>query len=151
MFLLNFCHPMPPSKAPAAIRRIVAARAKGYCEYCRCPERFATESFALEHIQPRSKGGETGLDNLAWSCIGCNSHKHAKTSAKDPVTGKRIRLFNPRQQSWDDHFLWSENSTKIVGKSPCGRATIDALKLNRLGVVNLRGVLVASDLHPPKL
>ena len=142
---------MPPNRAKAAIRRIVAARAKGYCEYCRCSDRFATESFTIEHIQPRSKDGETVLDNLAWSCFGCNGHKHAKTTAIDPVTGTPIRLFNPRQQSWDDHFQWSEDFTMIVGKSPCGRATIAALYLNRSGVVNLRRVLAKSDFHPPKL
>ena len=54
---------MPPNRVTVAIRRIVAARAKGYCEYCRCSDRFATESFTIEHIQPRSKGGETVLNN----------------------------------------------------------------------------------------
>jgi hypothetical protein len=29
-------------KTPASIRRIVAARARGYCEYCLCSEDFAT-------------------------------------------------------------------------------------------------------------
>ncbi len=52
---------MPPNRATAAIRRVVAARAKSYCEYCRCSERFAKESFTIEHIKPRSKGGETVL------------------------------------------------------------------------------------------
>lgn len=140
---------MPPNRATAAIRRVVAARAKGYCEYCRCSERFATESFTIEHIQPRSKGGETVLDNLAWSCFGCNGHKHAKITAIDPVTGENIRLFNPRQQTWNNHFQWSEDFTMVIGKSPCGRATVDALKLNRLGVMNLRRVLATSGFHPP--
>jgi len=39
-------------KTPQSIRRIVAARARGYCEYCRCSEDFATESFTVEHIKP---------------------------------------------------------------------------------------------------
>ena len=142
---------MPSNRATAAIRRVVAARAKGYCEYCRCSDLFATESFTIEHIQPRSKGGETVLDNLAWSCFGCNSHKHAKITAIDPVTGVSIPLFNPRQQSWNNHFQWNEDLTMIMGKSPCGRATVDTLKLNRQGVMNLRRVLAASGFHPPNL
>lgn len=44
---------MPPEKVPIGIRRVVVARAGGYCEYCRCLERFATESFTVEHIIPR--------------------------------------------------------------------------------------------------
>lgn len=142
---------MPPSSGRAALRRIVAARARGYCEYCRSPERFATESFTLEHIQPRARGGKDTLDNLAWSCLGCNSHKYTKTTAVDPVTGEDVPLFNPRQQSWNDHFQWSEDSTTIIGLSPIGRATINSLYLNRLGVVNLRQVLTAMGIHPPTL
>jgi 5-methylcytosine-specific restriction endonuclease McrA len=67
-------------KTPESIRRIVAARAVGYCEYCRCSNQFATESFTVEHIKPRQAGGETVLENLAWSCSGCNGHKSIRFS-----------------------------------------------------------------------
>lgn len=88
---------MPSFRVPDAIRRIVAARARDYCEYCRCPGRFATESFTVEHTKPRIAGGETTLENLAWSCFGCNSHKHTKTYGIDPETGQQETLYNPRQ------------------------------------------------------
>lgn len=39
--------------------------------------------------------------------------------------------------------------TQIEGKTPLSRATIEVLRLNRPGVVNLRRVLVAGGLHPP--
>jgi hypothetical protein len=35
-------------------------------------------------------------------------------------------------------------------QSPCGRATVEALRLNRLGVVNLRRLLRNANLHPPE-
>jgi hypothetical protein len=137
-------------RTPESMRRIVAARALGYCEYCRCSEQFATESFTVEHIQPRQAGGETILENLAWSCFGCNSHKHVKTKATDPETGEQTALYNPRQEVWRDHFGWSDNFTEIMGKTACGRATVEALRLNRLGVVNLRRLLRSANLHPPE-
>jgi HNH endonuclease len=136
-------------KIPASIRRIVAARARGYCEYCRCSDEFATESFTVEHIKPRQAGGETILENLAWSCFGCNGHKHTKTQATDPETGEKIELYHPRQQAWSEHFSWSDDFTLVVGKTACGRATIEALWLNRTGVVNLRMLLRGANLHPP--
>ncbi len=46
-------------RVPESIRRVVAARGRGYCEYCRSPAKFATESFTVEHIKPRKAGGET--------------------------------------------------------------------------------------------
>jgi hypothetical protein len=96
------------------MRRIVAARARGYCEYCRCSEQFATESFTVEHIKPRQAGGETVLENLAWSCFGCNAHKHAKTQAIDLETGEKIALYNPRLQVWSEHFGWSDDFTQVI-------------------------------------
>jgi hypothetical protein len=132
------------------MRRIVATRAWGYCEYCRCPEQFATERFTVEHIKPRQAGGETVLANLAWSCFGCNAHKHTKMQGTDPQTGEKVALYNPRQQVWSEHFDWSDDFTQAIGKTACGRATVDALRLNRSGVVNLRRLLFAANLHPPE-
>jgi HNH endonuclease len=138
------------SRIPESIRRIIAARAYGYCEYCRCSEQFATESFTVEHIKPRQVGGETVLENLAWSCFGCNGHKHVKTQGTDPETEEKIALYNPRQQIWSQHFEWNDDFTQVIGKTPCGRATVEALRLNRLGIVNLRRLLRSAKLHPPE-
>jgi HNH endonuclease len=93
---------MPPLMADqrvgAALRRVVRARARDLCEYCRCPGQFATQSFTVEHVEPRDQGGETVLENLAWACFGCNSHKHTATQGVDPETGERVALFHPRRQ-----------------------------------------------------
>jgi hypothetical protein len=141
---------MPSDRVSDALRRIVATRSRGYCEYCRCNENFATERFTVEHIKPRQAGGETTLENLAWSCFGCNGHKHAKTYGIDPETGMQIPLYHPRQQAWAEHFGWNNDFTQIIGKTPCGQVTVMALRLNRLGVTNLRRLLADAGLHPPE-
>lgn len=140
---------MPDQRVGAALRRVVQARARDFCEYCRCPAQFATQSFTVEHIVPRDVGGETALPNLAWACFGCNGHKHTATHGVDPHTGERVALFHPRTHRWSDHFAWSADFTRVEGKTPLGLATIEVLRLNRPGVVNLRRVLAASGLHPP--
>ncbi len=38
------------------------------CEYCKSPERFAPQTFSLDHILPVSKGGTDEFDNLAFAC-----------------------------------------------------------------------------------
>ncbi|MCI0552101.1 MAG: HNH endonuclease, partial [Anaerolineae bacterium] len=45
-------------------------------------------------------------------------------------------------------FTWNEDCTLMIGLSPTGRATIEALELNRKGIVNLRRVLHERGLHP---
>ncbi len=131
-------------------RKRVAARARGICEYCRSPQRYSVAPFAVEHIYPQAKGGSHRLDNLAFACLGCNGHKHAKTEAYDPVTGTSSPLFHPRRQKWKDHFAWSKDYTLVIGQTPTGRATVDALRLNREAHVNLRGLLYAGGVHPPE-
>jgi hypothetical protein len=128
---------------------MVADRAGGCCEYCRCQERFATGRFSVEHIKPRALGGKTHLSNLALACQACNNAKFTKQFAPDPLTGELVPLYNPRKYRWGDHFDWSVDGSHIVGVSPTGRATVESLDLNRESVVNLRRIQVLLGLHPP--
>lgn len=98
---------------------------------------------------PEPRGGSDELDNLAFACLGCNGHKHAKTEASDPVTGKPAPLFHPRRHRWKDHFAWSQDYTLIIGETATGRATVSALQLNREAHINLRSLLYAAGAHPP--
>jgi 5-methylcytosine-specific restriction endonuclease McrA len=106
---------MPRTFIPVETRRSLIAEAQGRCEYCQCWARYATEPFVVEHIVPVSRGGASSLDNLAFACSGCNGHKYNKMTALDPVDGKEVPLFHPRQQRWSDHFGWNEDYTQIVG------------------------------------
>ena len=141
---------MSDSRPTKEQREQVVTRAKACCEYCLSQLRFSTDSFSVDHIVPHSVGGTTTLDNLALSCQGCNNHKYNKTTALDPVTGRTVALYHPRQQNWFEHFAWDGELTHIIGLTPTGRATVIALDLNRDGVVNLRRVLRVVDEHPPK-
>ena len=132
-----------------AQRQAVSARAGGFCEYCRCPERYGVQSYECEHIIPLSEGGATILSNLAFACGGCNRTKATRTSASDPESGDLVLLFNPREQVWNDHFAWNYDFTLVIGLTAIGRATVEALRLNRPGVVNLRRVPLTIAEHPP--
>lgn len=133
-----------------ALRTTVATRANGCCEYCRSQARFATQSFAIDHIHPVSLGGQTTLDNLALACPGCNSYKTNKLDAPDPVSRQQVALYHPRQQVWDEHFAWSKDFLLIIGITAVGRATVEALRLNREPLVNLRRALYGIGEHPPE-
>jgi hypothetical protein len=140
---------MADERLPPTFRQAVTERARGCCEYCHSQERFAMQAFALEHVVPRSLGGETGLGNLALACQGSNNHKYSKTEGQDPAGGEQVLPFNPRTQRWRDHFAWNEGCTHILGVTATGRATVEELHLNREGLVNLRRVLFSVGEHPP--
>ena len=136
-------------RVSARQRRAVGERARGCCEYCRRQASYSTQSFSIEHIVPRDKGGPTTLSNLALACQGCNSHKHTKTEAIDPVSKELAPLYHPRRQRWRDHFGWSNDYIQVIGLSATGRATVEALRLNRRSLINLRRVLTLIEEHPP--
>lgn len=101
-----------------------------------------------DHVVP-SAGDE--LENLCLACVNCNLSKSDAILARDPVSSEIVRLFNPRQDSWNDHFKWSENGIYIIGHSTIGRATIVRLKMNQERVVRARQIWVAAGKHPPTI
>jgi HNH endonuclease len=130
------------------VRRQVRDRARNRCEYCQHPANYACAPFVCEHITPQARGGGSSITELAWACPACNSHKYAKTHAPDPHTGRTIPLFNPRWQRWSRHFAWSEDYLLLRGRTATGRATVEALHLNRPELINLRRALRVLGVHP---
>jgi hypothetical protein len=130
------------------LRRRIAARAGHRCEYCLSPESVSLSSFAVDHIHPKSKGGDSSDANLAYGCSGCNSWKSNRTEGLDPLTGEFAPLFHPRTDRWSEHFAWSADLLSLVGISPTGRVTVDALHLNRAGLRTLRRLMLTNGLHP---
>lgn len=101
-------------------RRNIFARDSNRCQYC--GKRFSTSELSLDHVVPRSRGGETSWENIVCSCVRCNVRKGGRTPAeahmrlvKPPVKPKRspqltIKLGNPKYESWKsflDSAYWS--------------------------------------------
>jgi len=110
--------------------RLVEERAGQRCEYCRMHQALQGATFHVEHVIPRSQGGYSEPDNLAWACPSCNLHKSDRTEVQDPDSNLLVPLFNPRRDQWSQHFRWE--GYRLIGKTPIGRATVFALDLNRL-------------------
>ena len=126
------------TRIPQALRQAVLGTAQGRCAYCLSPEQMMGVAFEVDHIIPRSAGGRTQLDNLCLSCPTCNRHKARRLSAPDPLSGRAVTLFHPKQDVWSHHFTWSADGAHIIGLMPTGRATVEALRFNRPAIVQLR-------------
>lgn len=104
----------------------------------------------VEHIVPLAAGGTDAEENLWLACRNCNGFKHSKTHATDPLTNLETRIFNPRKQDWAEHFEFNPERAEIIGKTPCGRATVVALRLNYEQAVKARTLWVSVGFYPPK-
>lgn len=69
-------------------------------------------------------------------CSFCNAYKGPNLSSVDPLTGRVVPLFNPRQDRWRDHFALGGG--EVAGLTPIGRATVRLLNMNAEHRVELR-------------
>lgn len=115
------------------------------CAYCQTPEALTITAFEIDHIIPVSAGGAATLDNLCLTCPACNRFKAARQTATDPDTARTVRLYHPRRDTWSEHFTWSSDQQHILGTTPTGRATAEALRMNRPQLIRLRRIWAKLD------
>lgn len=132
------------SKVGKAIRDQIRGRADRQCEYCHRPERTSFQAYHVEHVISVKHGGSSALDNLAWSCVFCNSRKGTDIGSRDPLTGEFVRLFNPRSDLWAAHF--DLDGVILHGKTAIGRATVQLLQMNDDRQIEVREQLINSGL-----
>lgn len=137
------------SRISAKLRDKIIEAAENRCGYCQNPQDLVPIPFQIEHILPKASGGTDDEENLWLACGVCNSFKHAKTHAIDPETNTKTPLFDPRRQIWHEHFEFRQSHSEISGKTPCGRATVIALKLNNVRAVKMRKLWVSVGWFPP--
>ncbi len=99
----------PRRAISASLDRRIRAAAKNRCGYCLSPQHLVMARLEIEHIIPLVKGGTDEESNLWLACPICNSHKSDKIIAIDPDSNATVSLFNPRTDSWWDHFEWAED------------------------------------------
>ena len=133
-------------ETPAALRQVVAERAHGRCEYCRLSEALVDHPHEPDHIIPKQHQGETSAENLALACFRCNRYKGPNVGSFDPETGELVRFYNPRHDSWHDHFRLEESV--MQPRTPQARVTVMILRLNDAGRITERRRLLTLGLYP---
>jgi hypothetical protein len=131
---------------PAAMRREVRERAHGSCEYCLLAEDDAYFPHEPDHIISIKHRGLSVPENLAWSCFDCNRFKGSDIASLDPIGDDLVPLFNPREDSWHEHFQLEAG--EILSLTPIGRATAALLKFNLPQRVEVRAALAQANRYP---
>jgi 5-methylcytosine-specific restriction endonuclease McrA len=101
-------------------RRNIFARDNNQCQYC--GRKFPTTELSLDHVIPRSQGGQNSWDNIVCACVRCNVKKGGRTPKqahmsliRKPEKPKRspllnLKLTHRKYQSWRtflDNAYWS--------------------------------------------
>ena len=137
---------MSETHIPAALRRIVLARAEGLCEYCFISDEDTFLGGQVDHIISEKHGGPTTAENLAYACTVCNQAKGSDVGSIDWTTGSFVRLFNPRTDRWADHF--SLMGGRIDPISLIGEMTVRVLAFNDFRRIEERTLLRTIGRYP---
>jgi 5-methylcytosine-specific restriction endonuclease McrA len=101
-----------PRKTLRFNRRNIFARDGNRCQYC--GKSLPANQLSLDHVMPRSRGGETSWDNVVCSCVTCNTrkggrtpleaHMHLMSHPAEPKTNPilAMKLSNPKYECWKD-------------------------------------------------
>jgi hypothetical protein len=126
---------------------LVWRRARGRCEYGQISWENLDLPFEVDHIIAEHHLGQTRANNTCLACFACNRHKGPNVAGVDPATRKIVPLFHPRRHKWARHFRW--DGAVLVGRTPIGRATVIALKINLDHRIDLRQGLIDEGVFPP--
>ncbi len=119
---------MSRTRIPAELRRLVASRAEGLCEYCLIHEADTHFGCEIDHVISEKHGGVTAAPNLAYACLFCNRAKGSDIGSLDDG-GELVPLFHPRNERWSDHLRLTA-IMRIEPRSAVGAATVRLLAMN---------------------
>lgn len=89
-------------------RRNLFARDNHSCQYC--GESFPPSQLSMDHVMPRSRGGETSWENIVCCCVRCNTRKGGRT----PKEAKMRLLNQPKRPHQSPLLAMKLNNPKYV-------------------------------------
>jgi 5-methylcytosine-specific restriction endonuclease McrA len=101
--------PLSKIRANRPTRSLVYKRDDNTCQYCGSRERLT-----IDHIIPKSRGGEDTWENLATACYSCNIKKGNKTpeeigmfllkKPKAPLSKMNLSLNKSNIKEWKEYI-----------------------------------------------
>jgi 5-methylcytosine-specific restriction endonuclease McrA len=113
-----------PLSAVTFSRRNVAKRDHHTCQYCGAQP--GGEELTIDHVIPRSQGGQSSWTNCVAACVSCNARKADRTPEQ---AGMRLRK-SPARPEWKPlyalsgtghghvHLPWFPSWTKFLPDEP---------------------------------
>lgn len=98
-------------------RKNIMIRDKYTC--CYCGSKKSPEKLNIDHIVPRGQGGTTTWENVATSCVKCNTKKNCQTPKQagmvllkqpkkpDFMIFTLHRKYNQVPSEWMDYLYWN--------------------------------------------
>jgi len=96
-----------PHQTRALSRKNILIRDRNTCQYC--GHLFASAELTLDHVTPRSRGGESNWENLVACCHRCNNRKGSRLP--DEAGMRLVRSPRPFSLHTSRHLM------RLMGRS----------------------------------
>jgi 5-methylcytosine-specific restriction endonuclease McrA len=106
-----------PRQTRALSRKNILVRDRHTCQYC--GRAFSAGELTLDHVMPRSRGGNSSWENLVASCRKCNNRKGDRLPEEAGMAlGRRprpfslhtsrslMRMLGHHQESWRKYLFY---------------------------------------------
>jgi 5-methylcytosine-specific restriction endonuclease McrA len=93
IIVLTDYNSVPPRRVKFS-RRNIFERDRYTCQYCRRSP--ARSELSVDHVVPRSRGGQTNWRNVVLACTECNARKRDRTPREAGMQLKRL----PKEPPW---------------------------------------------------
>jgi 5-methylcytosine-specific restriction endonuclease McrA len=98
-----------PSAAVSFSRRNIFKRDHYTCQYCGAQP--GSEELSIDHVVPRSRGGQSSWENCVLACIPCNTRKADRLPRQ---AGMKLRK-QPERPAWKP--MYARESVRIASWS----------------------------------
>jgi 5-methylcytosine-specific restriction endonuclease McrA len=117
--LMEYIH--IPFERRSLSRKNILLRDHSTCQYC--GRQHAPSDLTLDHVQPRSRGGESSWDNLVACCKKCNHRKGNRTPEESGmhllrrprgfslhVNRQIMRYLGRADETWRKYLFYESNN-----------------------------------------
>ncbi len=117
-----------PFERRSLSRKNILLRDHSTCQYCGNP--YPPSELTLDHVQPRSRGGESTWDNLVACCKKCNHRKGNRTPEESSmrllrrprgfslhVNRQIMRYLGRADETWRKYLFYESNNGRQWSES----------------------------------
>jgi hypothetical protein len=137
---------MPRTYISVQLRQLVIKRADRICEYCLVSASDRSSGCQVDHIISVKHGGDSTAENLCYACLFCNLQKGTDLGSINWRSGELVRFFNPRRDSWREHFQL--DGAIIRSSTDIGEVTARILDFNDEDRILERQILIENNRYP---
>jgi 5-methylcytosine-specific restriction endonuclease McrA len=92
-------------------RKLVLRRDEYTCGYCR--KKCNNGALTIDHIIPKSAGGQNSFTNCVAACVNCNRKKRDRTPEQagmtlkiKPIIPNKYLCYHPEEIAWHDDWMF---------------------------------------------